>query len=109
MTTSLTRDLKRQDVMMRKMFVDAIRGDGYKVANITPEVFHETLILAKDRNWIHPTSLAEAVRGSDSNVRKWFEKEAGKRSRGEGQKEKTPSLSLPQAPSAISGSFSTNC
>ena len=80
MTTSLTRDLKRQDVMMRKMFVDAIRGDGYKVATITPEVFHETLILAKDRNWIHPTSLAEAVRGSDSNVRKWFEKEAGKRS-----------------------------
>ena len=66
--------------MMRKMFADAIRGNGYQVANITPEVFHETLILAKDRNWIHPTPLAEAVRGSDSNVRKWFEKEAGKRS-----------------------------
>jgi hypothetical protein len=72
MSSELADNVKRQDLVMRRMFADAIRGPSYKAEAVTAEVFHETLALAHERNWIHPTRLARAVEASDSNTRKWF-------------------------------------
>jgi hypothetical protein len=75
MPSTLTATESSQDLLMRKMFADAIRCSGYKADAVTADVFYHTIRLAHERNWIHHTRLALAVEKSDSLTRKWFEAE----------------------------------
>ena len=78
MTDKLMYRVKKEDVALRIMFSDAIIEENFlKSVKKNPELFHETLSLACDRNWIHPVVLAKKLNEngtdvSESNTRKWF-------------------------------------
>ncbi|MGP0591165.1 hypothetical protein ACTRXD_01330 [Nitrospira sp. T9] len=70
----LTEKVLKQDLAVRKMFADTLaENDFINSLKDDPESFHEILVLAKKRNWIHPTQLAKSLNLSDSNVYKWFQ------------------------------------
>jgi len=77
--TNVLREIEQYDIVIRKMFADTISDKDFLNLNLTKEVFHEILILAKDRNWIHPTKLAQLLGVSEPNVRKYFAKDPEKR------------------------------
>ena len=72
--------LRKQDVAMRRMFADTLLGPEYGMERITRALFSEALCVANERNWIHPTRMAEAVGSSVSNVHKWFHRDPATRS-----------------------------
>ncbi len=86
MEYDLTYEVRKEDLTLRTMFVEAIVETSFlEGVKKDAGVFHDTLSLAHDRNWIHPTRLAENLREnghsvSDSNTRKWFKIKPSERS-----------------------------
>lgn len=81
MNNDLKYQVQKEDLTLRRMFVEAIAETDYlESVKKEPDVFHETLSLAQDRNWMQPTRLAKDLDLSDSNTRKWFKINPNERS-----------------------------
>jgi hypothetical protein len=81
MKYDLNYQVRKEDLTLRRMFVEAISETTFlESVKKEAEVFHDTLSLAQDRNWIKPTILAKELDVSESNTRKWFKKDPNERS-----------------------------
>ena len=81
MVQDLAFRVRKEDVMLRKMFAEAvIERDFLDLVKKDPSMFHQTLELALSRNWLKPARLAKALNVSESNTRKWFKTNAEEQS-----------------------------
>lgn len=80
-TAQLLKTVNERDLELRKLFADTLLDVEFQEeVRSDPEVFHSTLRLAQQRNWVHYSQLAKLVGFSDAHVNKMF-KEEGNESR----------------------------
>ena len=83
MSSHVLNELRKQDHLMRKMFADSLKAEGFLSSIVNdPDVFHDMLVLAKDRNWVTPQKLHDKLNHDYSiqHIRRWFESDKLKRS-----------------------------
>jgi AraC-like DNA-binding protein len=75
-TAELMRAVNERDLELRRLFAETLLDSEFQEEVRTdPEVFHSTLRLAQQRNWVHYSQLAKLVGLSDTHVNKMFKEE----------------------------------
>lgn len=75
-TAQLLKAVNERDLELRKLFAETLLDVEFQEeVRSDPEVFHSTLRLAQQRNWVHYSQLAKLVGLSDAHVNKMFKSE----------------------------------